>query len=125
MKKKKKRKPGNGKGFIIGGAAAAAAGGGLLIMGFSGLIAGAVHQSNAEDATVYGDEYDDVASKGRRANVIAGVGLALGGVAAGAGAALIIIGKRRQKKAAEDDKVISMSPLLGPGVGGASISGRF
>jgi hypothetical protein len=120
---KRKKKPGRIK--IISGAALATVGGGLLVMGAVGLGLGAARQNDAEDPTVYGNDYDAVESKGKRANVIAGVGLAVGAVAAAAGAALIYLGVRDKKKAASDDKVVRVGPLFGHELGGVTVSGRF
>lgn len=112
---------GNGKGMIIGGLVLASVGGGLAVMGVAGLAIGAVNQSKADDPTIYGDAYDDVESKGKRGNVLAGVGLGIGAAAIAGGVVLFLLGKRRQKRAAEGDKVVVVSPTLS----GLAITGRF
>jgi hypothetical protein len=115
------KKKGNGKGMIIGGVVLASVGGGLAVMGVAGLALGAVNQSKADDPSIYGEAYDDVESKGKRANLLAGVGLGLGAAAIAGGVVLFLLGKRRQKRAAEGDKVVMVSPTLG----GLAVTGRF
>jgi hypothetical protein len=117
------KKPGRLK--IVSGAALATVGGGLLVMGVAGLGLGAARQNEAEDPTVYGEEYDDVERRGKRANVIAGVGLAVGAVALAGGVLLILSGKKDAEKARRDDKLVKMGPMFGPGTGGLTLSGRF
>jgi hypothetical protein len=119
----KQTKPGRIK--LISGAALATIGGGLLVMGVAGLGVGAARQKDARDPTVYGEEYDDVERRGKQANVIAGVGLALGAVALGAGVALILSGRKDAAKAKHSDKVVRMGPMFGSGTGGLTLSGRF
>jgi len=121
-KKKKKRKPGNGRGLFIAGAVATAAGSGLAVMGVAGLAVGAVNQNRAEDPTVYGEEYDAVEAKGRRGNVIAGVGLGLGGALLVSGIVMLVIGKKRMNKAAPAQENVVM---VAPSLNGVAISGRF
>jgi hypothetical protein len=115
------KKKGNGKGMIVGGLVLASAGGGLAVMGVAGLALGAVNQNKAEDPTIYGEAYDDVESKGKRANLLAGVGLGLGAACIAGGVVLYLLGKRRQKRAAEGDKVVMVSPTLT----GLAVTGRF
>lgn len=115
------RRKGNGRGKIIGGLALASVGGGLTVMGVAGLAIGAVNQSRAEDPATYGNEYDAVEQKGKRANVLAGVGLGLGAACIAGGVVLYMLGKRDKKRAAEDDKVVMVSPTLG----GLAVTGRF
>lgn len=115
------KKKGNGKGMVIGGVVLASVGGGLAVMGVAGLALGAVNQSKAEDPSIYGDAYDDVESNGKRANLLAGVGLGLGAACIAGGVVLFILGKRRQKRAAEDDKVVMVSPTSN----GLAVTGRF
>lgn len=143
-KKKKRKKPGNGKGLFIAGAVTTAVGGAFAVMGIAGLGIGAANQSKAEDPTVYGEEYDDVEAKGQRANVIAGVGLGLGGAALVAGIVMLVIGKKRMKNAgagaqeetptgkAETQEASARSRSqrrafvrVAPTLNGAAISGRF
>lgn len=123
---KKKRKPSGPKVKIISGAALATVGGGLVAMGAAGLILGAVRQNEAEDPTVYGEAYDSVEEKGKQANLLAGVGLGVGGAVLVVGVALIVVGKRQQKKEGKgDDKLVRVSPTMGPRGGGLSLTGRF
>lgn len=121
--RERKAKPGRIK--IVSGAALATLGGGLLVMGIVGLGVGAARQNDAEDPTIYGEEYDAIERRGKRANVIAGVGLAVGAVAMGAGVALILSGRKDAKKAREGDRVVRMAPMFGSQTGGFTLSGRF
>ncbi|MFO0631333.1 MAG: hypothetical protein U0168_00625 [Nannocystaceae bacterium] len=123
-KKKRERKPINAKAMFISGAAVTGLGGAVLGVGAVGLILGAVNQSRAEDPTVYGSEYDQVAAKGERANLIAGVGLGLGGALVLGGVAMMIVGKvaaKKQGKPPQERKTVRIAPALN----GVSISGRF
>lgn len=120
---KKKRPKGDGKILKITGLGLASVGGALVVMGFAGLIIGAVNQGRAEDPSVYGEAYDDVESKGQRGNVLAGVGFAVGGAAAIAGVTMYLIGRNRakKKKPANDDKMVRVAPTAG----GLVLTGRF
>ncbi|MBX7077643.1 MAG: hypothetical protein K1X88_00565 [Nannocystaceae bacterium] len=124
-KKKRDRKPINAKAMFASGAAVTGLGGAVLGLGAVGLILGAVNQSRAEDPTVYGSEYDQVAAKGERANLIAGVGLGLGGALVLGGVAMMVIGKvaakKQKKQPPEERKTVRIAPALN----GVSISGRF
>jgi len=139
-KKKKKRAPGNGKGLFIGGAVTTAVGGAFAVMGIAGLGIGAANQSKAEDPTVYGEEYDLVEEKGKRGNVLAGVGLAVGGALLVGGIVMLVIGKKRMKNAGaapqeqtpgkQEASARSRSKRrafvrLSPTLNGGAISGRF
>jgi hypothetical protein len=135
-KKKKKRPPGDGKGLFIGGAVATAFGAAFTVMGVAGLGIGAANQRKAEDPAVYGEEYDLVEDKGRRGNVIAAAGFAVGGVLLAGGIVMLVIGKKRMNKAAPpqevqpegsarsrrmQDRMVRVAPSLN----GFAISGRF
>ena len=130
-KKKKKRPPGNGKGLFIGGAVATALGAAFTVMGVAGLGIGAANQRKAEDPTVYGEEYDLVEDKGRRGNVIAAAGFAVGGALLVGGIVMLVIGKKRMDKAPAQeqsartrlrhDRMVRVAPSLN----GLAISGRF
>lgn len=122
---KKKRQPSGPKAKIIPGAVLATAGGGLLAMGATGLVLGAVRQNEAEDPTVYGKTYDAVEKKGKQANLLAGVGLGVGGAVFVVGVVLIAAGKRQQKKEGSNVARVRMSPTLGSDGGGLSLTGRF
>jgi hypothetical protein len=112
---------GDGKLMVISGIAVGSVGGALLVMGVAGLAVGAVNQSRANRDTVYGAEYDEVERKGRRGNILAGVGLGVGAVLVGGGVALYLIGTKRKKAAANDDKVVTVTPTLN----GLAVTGRF
>lgn len=128
-----KRPKGDGRGLRLAGIGLMALGGAGLVAGIAGLAIGRVNQKQVDDPTVYGPRFDEFDSKGRRGNVIAGVGLAVGGVALAAGVTLFIIGKRRQGSApskeledeqpteSEDDPSLAIVPT-GRGL---AITGRF
>jgi len=138
-KKRKKRPPGNGKGLFIGGAVATALGAAFTVMGVAGLGIGAANQRKAEDPTVYGEEYDAVEDKGRRGNVVAAAGFAVGGVLLVGGIVMLVIGKKRMDKSGtgpeqeeqqpeqsarsrlRQDRMVRVAPTLN----GLAISGRF
>ena len=139
-KKKKKRAPGNGKGLFIGGAVTAAVGGAFAVVGIAGLGIGAANQGKAEDPTVYGEEYDQVEVAGKRGNVMAAVGLAVGGALLAGGIVMIVIGKKRMKNAGaatQEEKAPTQEPSarsrlqrrafvrVSPTLNGGTISGRF
>ncbi len=115
------KKKGNGKGMIVAGIGLASVGGALAVLGVAGLAIGAVNQSRADKDTVYGSEYDDVETRGKRGNLLAGVGLGVGGALVAGGLVLYFLGKKRKKNAAEDDKVVRVTPTLG----GMAVTGRF
>ena len=100
--------------------------------GVAGLAIGQINQNRVNDSTVYGEEYDVFDGKGRRGNLIAGVGLAVGGVALAAGVTLFIIGKRRQGAGPSDadeeqptDSEDDPSLALVPTGRGLALTGRF
>jgi hypothetical protein len=128
--KKKRGKMDPAKALTIGGAVSTTVGGILLGVGVAGLGLGAARQQEAEDPTVYGPEYDAVAAKGKRANLLAYVGLSGGAVFLAAGIAMLVIGNKRKKKGGkaepdEEETVWRLSPSLGPQNAGLSLSGRF
>ncbi|MCH9684785.1 MAG: hypothetical protein K0V04_25340 [Deltaproteobacteria bacterium] len=124
---------GDGKVMRIAGLGLVGLGVAGLGVGFAGLIVGRVNQNRVEDPAVYGTEFDEFDTKGRRGNVLAGVGLAVGAVAVGAGVALFIIGRNRGKQAdaapnddagpsdSDDDPELAIVPT-GRGL---ALTGRF
>lgn len=117
----RKRKPGNGKGLFVAGAVLTGLGAALAAVGGAGLVIGAVNQNKAEDPKVYGKTYDDVETRGRRGNVIAGVGLGIGGAALVAGVVMLVVGKKRKSRASAAESSVAFAPTTN----GFSISGRF
>lgn len=99
---------------------------GIVVLGIGGLGLGLgyKHQLDAEHPAVYGEEYDAVAAKGQRANMMAYVGLPLGGALLATGIVLLVVAKRGKKKKAGEDKV-TFSPTFGRDGSGIAISGRF
>lgn len=113
-----------GTGLIAGGSAALVLGVGGAALGVSGLALGAQAQADVEDPTVYEPEHSAAESRGRTANVLAGVGLAVAGVGVGVGVALLMLGlkKRRQASAGLEAQLV---PLFGPDHAGLGVAGRF
>ncbi|MBC8070985.1 MAG: hypothetical protein IAG13_21855, partial [Deltaproteobacteria bacterium] len=130
-KEKRARKPVNGRALYSSGIAFTAIGGAVLAIGGVGLVLGAVRQNEAEDPDVYGSAYDDVADKGRSANLMAGIGLGLGGALVVGGVVMLIVGKRIQKKAPPKEPgaiarlARKKSMRVSPSLNGVAISGRF
>lgn len=123
---------GDGRGLRLAGIGLMGLGGAGLVTGFAGLIIGGINQNQVEDPAIYGSAFDEFDGKGRRGNVIAGVGLAIGGAALAAGVTLFIIGKRRQGSAPADDAEEQPTdseddPFLAivPSGRGLAITGRF
>lgn len=121
---KKKRKPGR---------VAKIAGGSLIGAGVVGLGVGAIgialgvrHQQTAEHSTVYGQEYDEVAEKGERANLIAYVGIPVGLALTGAGIAVLVLSAKKNKggKKKKGDKY-SVVPTFDRHGSGVALTGRF
>jgi len=126
----KRRAPGNGRGMRIAGASLMGLGVAGLGVGVTGLVLGSINQQRVEDPAVYGVEYDEYDAKGRRANVLAGVGLAVGGAALVVGVALFVVGKKRGKNAGaipEDSTARARSRSLAvvPTGRGLAVTGRF
>ncbi len=127
------RKKGNGRGMRLAGFGLTGLGVAGLGVGAAGLVIGRVNQSRVEDPAVYGTEFDDYDTRGRRGNLIAGVGLAVGGVALAAGVTLIILGKRRGAKAGDEPSDDSLdaepeddfSMAIVPTGRGLALTGRF
>ncbi len=121
---KPKKKP--GRAAKIAGASLIGAGAVMLGIGAAGIALGVRHQQTAEHSTVYGAEYDDVARRGERANLIAYIGVPSGLVLAGAGIAVLVLTskKYKDKKKAKDDK-LSVVPTFNRDGTGVAVVGRF
>lgn len=127
-----KRKKGNGRGLRIAGAGLMGLGVAGLGIGVAGLVIGRINQQRVDDPAVYGNEFDGYDTKGQRGNLLAGVGLAVGGVALAAGVTLFIIGRKRGKSSGDavEDSSSSASartPALAlvPTGRGLALTGRF
>jgi hypothetical protein len=94
-----KRKKGNGRGMRIAGAGLMGLGVAGLGAGVGGLVIGSINQQKVDDPAIYGAEFDQYDLKGRRGNLLAGIGFAVGGAALAVGITLFIIGTKRSKKA--------------------------
>jgi hypothetical protein len=120
----KKRGPAKpGTGLIIGGSAALVVGVGGAALGVAGLALGARAQAQVEDPTVYEPEHSAAEARGRQANVLTGVGLALGAVGVGVGAALIVIGLKKRKQSNTSSAMLV--PSVGPAGAGLHLVGSF
>ena len=121
---KKKKKP--GRAAKITGGTFIGAGAVMLGIGAAGIALGVRHQQTAEHATVYGNEYDEVASKGERANLIAYVGVPSGLVLAGVGITILVLTskKYKDKKKKKGDKY-SVVPTFNRRGSGVAVVGRF
>ncbi|MGH1341444.1 MAG: hypothetical protein ACRBN8_07835 [Nannocystales bacterium] len=106
-------------GGILIGAGAVAIG-----IGAAGIALGVRHQQTAEHSTVYGAEYDQVAKKGERANMLAFVGVPTGLVLAGVGVAVLVLTSKKRKEKRKNDKY-SVVPTFDRHGTGVAISGRF
>ncbi len=119
---KKKRKPGRAAkiaGFTMVGAGAV-----FLGVGAAGLGLGVRHQQTADRPTVYGDEYDDVEAKGKRANLMALIGLPTGAALIGVGVTVLVLSARKNKKKG-GDKYSVVPTFDRRGSGGMAVVGRF
>ncbi len=112
----------NGQAGKIAGIALISAGAVGLGVGVAGIALGVRHQQNAEHSTVYGAEYDAVADKGERANLLAYVGVPVGLVLAGAGIAVLVLTSKKNKKSQDKYSVVPTFNRHGTGV---AVSGRF
>ena len=115
--------------LIAGGAAALVVGVGGLALGGAGLGIGASAQKDVEDPLVYAAEHAAAEARGRKGNIMAGVGLAIGGVGVLAGTVLVVLGVKKRKASAgsggDEEARTRVGPLwLGQG-GGLVVSGKF
>lgn len=125
-----KRKKGNGRGMRIAGAGLMGLGVAGVGVGVTGLVIGMINQSKVEDPSVYGVEYDAYDVKGKRGNLVAGVGFAVGGAALAVGITLFVIGKQRGKRSGDTPEDSSASArkrslALVPTGRGLAVTGRF
>jgi hypothetical protein len=126
-----KRKKGNGRGMRIAGAGLMGVGVAGIGVGVAGLVIGGINQQKVDDPAVYGVEFDQYDFKGRRGNLLAGVGFGVGGAALAVGITLFIIGTKRGKSsgtAAPEDSSASARTrafAIVPTGRGLAVAGRF
>ncbi|HLT37366.1 MAG TPA: hypothetical protein VK034_13830 [Enhygromyxa sp.] len=117
-----------GTGLIAAGSAVLVVGLGGAGLGVAGLALGARAQSEVEDPLVYEPEHSAAEQRGKSANVLAGVGLALAGVGVSAGVALIVLGIKKRKQAGDGAAAMVVPIWFSDGhEGGAGLGlvGRF
>jgi len=87
-----------GRALTIAGATVTSVAGLLLGLGAAGVALGAQHQRAAEQPTIYGDAYDEVARKGTRANILAITGFSAGAALGIAGLTLLAVGRWQSRR---------------------------
>lgn len=119
--------PKDGRGLIAGGSLLTVVGAGGLGMIGAGIAMGVDAQKTVEDPTVTGDAFDEADAKGKRANIITYAGIGVAAVGLAGGIALLVLGvkKRKAYRADHADTALHLTPTLGPGLAGVSLSGRF
>lgn len=131
---KKKREVNTAMVLTITGASLTVLGVAALGIGAAGIGLGFARQQEAEDPAVYGEDYDAVEVKGKRANLMAYVGLPVGAVLLGGGIAALVIANKKRKQGPreptdEDDGTdgadVAVAPWVMPGRTGLSLRGRF
>jgi hypothetical protein len=114
-----------GTALIAAGSGALVVGLGGAGLGVAGLLLGARAQSEVEDPLVYEPEHSAAEARGERANVLAGVGLAVAGVGLGVGVALIMLGQKQRKAAGGAKPEAAVVPVWHQGGAGIGVVGRF
>lgn len=127
-----KKRSGKGIGLIAAGAGLGVVGLAGLGLGVAGLGIGSNAQTQVDDSTVYGPDFDTWDEKGKRGNLLAYVGLPLAAIGLGGGIALIILGVKKRRAAGDDpdtpldeEDSFARSLRVSPSTGGAVLSGRF
>ncbi len=115
--------PPPGRGLVLGGSVLVGVGVAGLGLMTGGLVLGAQANdlSTLEPTDIEGRR--DQFARGNLGNSLAIVGGAIGGASLLAGALLLGIGVKKQRSAKRESA--SIAPLLGPGIAGMSLSGRF
>lgn len=111
--------------MIAAGSGALAVGLGGAGLGVAGLVLGGRAQTEVEDPLVYEPEHSAAEQRGKRANLLAGVGFAVAGVGVGAGVALILIGLKQRKQAGQAKAETAVFPIWYEGGAGLGVTGRF
>lgn len=130
-KKKGKRKRGDGKAANITGAVFVGSGAAMLGIGIAGLELGRRHQGTAVQPTIYGRKYDEVETRGERANMMAFVGLPASALLVGTGVAILVVNYKFQKLKGNTRKQrkrrgkYSVAPALSPRAASVTVSARF
>lgn len=127
----KKRTRGDGKAANITGAVFVGSGAAMLGIGIAGLEVGRRQQEVAVQPTIYGSKYDEVAKRGKRANMMAAVGLPASALLVGTGVAILVVNYKFQKLKGNTRKQrkrggkYSVAPGLSPVGASVAVSGRF
>lgn len=121
QRKRRERRPGTG--MIATGSAFLALGAGGLGLMSAGLVLGARYQSDAEALEpTQTEEYDDLETKGERANLFAYIGAGVAGLGVAVGIPLVIVGAKKRKRAGPGK---SAALRVTPTWNGLVVSGRF
>ncbi len=107
--------------LLVTGAALIAVGAGAGSMIAVGAIQGGRARDDQKRPGYDDDQRDRIDSQGRTMNAVMIAGLVATPVLLGAGAALVVVGAKRRRQA----KTASLSPMLGRGMAGLTIRGRF
>jgi tetratricopeptide (TPR) repeat protein len=117
--------PPPGRGLVLGGAALLGLGGASLGLMTTGVILGVrANDIDALDPENFADRREQF-ERGRLGNTLAIAGGAAAGVTLIGGAVLLALGLKKQRAAAKEQSSAIVAPLLGPGLAGLRIGGRF
>ncbi|MCA9660268.1 MAG: hypothetical protein KC486_18135, partial [Myxococcales bacterium] len=117
--------PPPGRGLVLGGAVLLGLGGASLGVMTTGMILGVrANDIDALDPDNFADRREQF-DRGRLGNTLAIAGGAAAGVTLISGAVLLAIGLKKQRAAAKEETSARVAPLLGPGLAGLSVGGRF
>jgi tetratricopeptide (TPR) repeat protein len=106
-----------GRGLLIAGIVT----GGVGLLAIGGGVYSAVHASNLYDEAYQGQYDSSKEQSSKTFRTLEWVSFAVGGAAVVTGTILIIVGATSKGERSS----VALAPLLAPGVGGASVFGRF
>ncbi|MEZ4382241.1 MAG: hypothetical protein R3A79_12895 [Nannocystaceae bacterium] len=117
--------PPPGRAMVIGGAVLIGMGGASLGMMTAGMVVGAqANDIDSLDPNNFNDRREQF-DRGRLGNTLAIAGGAAAGVTIVSGAVLLALGLRKQRAAAKASASAQLAPMLGPGIAGVRVGGRF